>query len=327
MDRVHTDNYLIHDIEHVKSLVDNTFNASFNTSFDSSMFKLGNIPREDKSVYLDVPNFMDAPELSNKISNKINICIFTINNNEYHPYLTFLCHKNNKKLSMIGLNINININKNKEMDVDIDSVINSIIEKFTYLLNCDEDQLNYAGYTMDTNTNTNTNTMYTYIFQLHDKNVKHNMDNYEWVTCWELINSNSVYDTLIDQYTIDFFTRNPSLLYLYDKNDVRIENPIVAYKQIKQSDIYSHTGSFNREKNIVYGLNMPHDRFFFYSSYDDCIEPNSIIKRILLFGNDSFIPKTMNVITDNDHIFRNMVSYLFDNKLIYALGTSDYIVL
>ena len=73
---------------------------------------------------------------------------------------------------------------------------------------------------------------------------------------------------------------------------------------------------------------MPHDRFFFYSSYDDCIEPNSIIKRILLFGNDSFILNPMNVITDNDdHIFRNMVSYLFETKLIYALGTSDYIVL
>jgi len=305
-------------MERAKSIIDRAY--TFDTARDTSMFKRENPPKyeyeyEYGSVYLDVPNFLDVPP---KINNNINICIFTINNNKYHPYLTFLCHKNNNKISMIELNIN-----KKELDMDslIDSLINSTIAKFTDLLNCEEDQLNYAGYAVDDNTDT-------YIFQLHDKNVKHDMDNYEWVTCWELINSNSVYDTIIEQDTINFFTRNSSLLYVYDKNDVRIATPIVAYRQINKPDVYSHTGSFNREKNIVYGLNMPHDRFFFYSSYGDCIKPNSMIKRILLFGGSSFIRNPMKVFTDCEcDIFRNTVSYLFDNKLMYALGTSDYIVL
>ena len=318
MNRANDNNvYLTYDIERVNNLLDPMNTVITRCNVDTDIFAFNEHENKtsinDNSVYLDVPNFMDAPS---KISDKINICIFTIND-AGSPYLTFLCHNYNKKISMIGLNIN----NNEELDTD--SLITSIIARYTDLLNCDKDQLNYAGYTDNTN---NTNMCeYTYIFQLHDKNINHTIDNYEWVTCWELINSNAVYGTIIDQCTIDFFMHNSSLLYLYN-NDSRVVIPIVAYKEIKQRDIYKHTGTFYREKNIGYGLNMPHDRFFFYSSYNDCIKPNVIIKRILLFGDVSFIPNPMTVdIVSN--IFQDTVSYMFNDKLIYALGNPDYIIL
>ena len=308
-----------YDIEHIKTILDQptVFKSTYH-NYNTDVFtfpnKSNNISHHrDASVYLDVPNFMEAPS---EISNKINICIFTINNTYFIPYLTFLCHNYNKKLSMIGLNVGNN------EEIDTDSLLNSIITKYTNILNCGKDQLNYAGYTTNiTNDNMYTNT---YIFQLYDKNIKHTADNYEWVTCWELINSNSVYDTIIEQPTIDFFTHNPSLLYLYDKNNVRFMIPLVAYRQIEASEIYRHTGSFYREKNILYGLNLPYDRFFFNSSYEDCNKQNNIVKRVLLFGDVSFIHNPLTVVND---IFRDTVSYFFNNKLMYASGNSDYLIL
>lgn len=322
MDQTHNDNdndvYLTYDIERVKNLLEPTTNLNptyhnYDTDIITFPNNCNNMSHhKDASVYLDVPNFLECPP---KISNKINVCIFTINNDYFLPYLTFLCHNYNKKLSMVGLNVGNN------EEIDTDSLINSIIAKFTNLLNCDKEQLNYAGYTDNT---TDTTYQHTYIFQFHDKNIKHIADNYEWVTCWELINSNSVYDIAIEQHTIDFFTHNSSLLYLYDKNNVRFMIPIVVYRQIKKSEISRHTGSFSREKNILYGLNLPYDRFFFNSSYEDCVKPNNIVKRVLLFGDVSFIHNPLTV--DND-IFRDTVSYLFNNKLMYAAGNSDYLIL
>ena len=96
------------------------------------------------------------------------------------------------------------------------------------------------------------------------------------------------------------------------------------FNKIKKSEIARHTGSFSREKNILYGLNLPYDRFFFNSSYEDCVKPNNIVKRVLLFGDVSFIHNPLTV--DND-IFRDTVSYLFNNKLMYAAGNSDYLIL
>ena len=309
------------DIERIKKLLEptHTFKPTYH-NYNEDIFtfpnKCDNLSHHmDSTVYLDVPNFMELPS---EISNNVNVCIFTINNNYFLPYLTFLCHNHNKKLSMVGLNVGNN------EEIDADSLLKSIITKFTKLLNCDKDQLNYAGYTDNTNNIYNTKYKYTYIFQFHDKNIKHIADNYEWVTCWELINSNAVYDIAIEQNTIDFFTHNSSLLYVYDKNNVRFMIPIVVYRQIKKSDIAGHTGSFYREKNILYGLNLPYDRFFFNSSYEDCVNPNNIVKRVLLFGDVSFIHNPLTV--DND-IFRDTVSYLFNNKLMYAAGNSDYLVL
>ena len=325
MDSTHNNNNnnninvdLTYDIERVKKLLESTHTFkptyhNYNTDLFAFPNKRDNLSHHmDSSVYLDVPNFLEFPP---KISNKINVCIFTINNKHFIPYLTFLCHNYNKKISMVCLNVGNN------EEITADSLINSIIKKFTNLLNCDKDQINYAGFTDNID---DTNYQHTVIFQFHDKNIKHNADNYEWVTCWELINSNAVYDTIIDQHTIDFFTRNSSLLYIYDKNNVRFIIPIVAYRQIEKSDIPRHTGSFSREKNIVYGLNLPYDRFFFNSSYEDCVKPNNMVKRILLFGDVSFIHNPLTV--DND-IFRDTVSYLFNNKLMYAAGNSDYLVL
>ena len=311
------------DIERIKKLLEpaNTSKPTYH-NYNADIFafpnKCDNLSHHmDSSVYLDVPNFLELPT---QISININVCIFTINNNHFLPYLTFLCHNYNKKISMVGLNVGNN------EEIDADSLINSIINKFTNLLNCNKDQLNYAGYTDNKYTDNIYNTKYqhTYIFQFHDKNVKHIADNYEWVTCWELINSNSVYDIAIEQHTIDFFTHNSSLLYLYDKNNVRFMIPIVVYRQIKKNEIARHTGSFSREKNILYGLNLPYDRFFFNSSYEDCDKPNNIVKRVLLFGDVSFIHNPLTV--DND-IFRDTVSYLFNNKLMYAAGNSDYLIL
>jgi hypothetical protein len=187
---------------------------------DINNLLISNIKYNNIKYYAKELNKNNYPEKNNKL----NIILYNLVENDQNPFLLFLLHKikNNDLLTLPRFNI--------EDTKTIKHNINKIIKYFENELGNDDFSPNiiYNGFIeyndeiyVLLNYNTNTNNL----------KIEHNKYNSKWwwTLSSELVNYKKLLNFSIDENVTDFFMNNTKFLFLYDKNNIQYESPIVGY--------------------------------------------------------------------------------------------------
>lgn len=225
---------------------------------------------EDNSYLLEVPNSEDDFKLNK--NKPIELCIYQVCNKGRYPFLLFLLKKNNdNSLSFFDfINNSTNFKKVKYNSV---KYINNFFPKAT---------IEYSGFYETKEQNI-------LILKYENKYssiITTNNNNYIWVSVYEIINTNKVYNFIINKYIIDFFSNNLNFLKLKNKKGYCYEHPIISYyrvnKILKEEDI--EYIDVYREK-IVSVLDKS---YYFYCSLPKISNDESILRIVLFKGKLSF---------------------------------------
>jgi len=231
------------------------------------------------SYFLDVPNSENDFKLNK--NKPIELCIYQVCNKGKYPFLLFLLKKyNDNSLSFfefINNSTNFtrsnNFTNSKKVKYNIVKYINSFFPKANIECNgfyeTNEKNIVILNY----------ENKYSSIITTND-------NNYIWVSVYEIINTNKVYNLIINKYIIDFFTTNLNFLILKNKKGYRYEHPIICYYRVNKIlkeenidciDVY--------RENIVAALEKS---YYFYSSLPKDSNDKSILRVLLFKGKLSF---------------------------------------
>lgn len=225
---------------------------------------------EDTNYILDIPN-SENDLIINK-NKPIELCIYQVCNKGKYPFLLFLLKKNSDN-SLSFFNFISNFTNSKKVKYNLIKYINSFFPKAN---------IEYSGFYETNEKNIvilNYENNYSSIITTND-------NNYIWVSAYEIINTNKVYNFIINNYIIDFFYKNLNFLKLKNNKGTFYEHPIISYYQVNKIlkeedvdciDIY--------RKKIVDVLEKS---YYFYNSLPNFSNDKSILRVALFKGKLSF---------------------------------------
>lgn len=214
-------------------------------SKNKHLFKINNIPQPQKKQKEIIKNnvykyniFKHLTNISITNNDNINICIFNINNNS--PILSYLL-----------------INNNNYTFPYIKNTINLVEKCNMFVFNILKCNLNPVGFIHKNNES--------YIFYNYENDIVHS--NNTWCIMDEICNKKKYLKTPISESVSLFFLNNPYLIFLVNKNNIKIEIPIVSFNN-NDKELYI--------ENYLYSNDNKH--------YDyNNVDKNKIIIRYAIF--------------------------------------------
>lgn len=179
----------------------------------------------------------------------IYLCFYFIDNKR--PILRYFLEKNSNQLSFFKLLRN--------PDIPIKS------STLSYIENNFNSEFKIKGYKLYENN----------IFMFVELNQQEENNLGEWCIIDELCNKKKFLDMPICEFVSDFFLNNPNFIYLTNKNGLKIEIPIVGFKNAKDLMELMYFKYNNNNSNTYY-------------DYDHC-NKNNVLRYILFITIDSLI--------------------------------------
>lgn len=271
----------------------------------------GDTETENKA-YITVPNYLERP-LFTQVK-PILICMFQIRMDGLQPFLLYLLEKQNTLYHFTRLPSFDGGKENPHLKRD---AINFMENKFS-----DMGDISYVGF-YETPTNNIVILKYSCLDeQEHQQEYQHKQEqehqqeqsivlpkggDYVWTTPVELINLKKVFNTSISPQVVEFFLQQPTLLYLYNENEIRYETPVIGYYSFLAEP--ASTIDICREK-----IHPLLGKCYYFNMDIPPITDKSIIMRSILFlGRVSLNVSPVNEDKYDSFLFLSKRLYLFNH--------------
>ena len=259
----------------------------------------------EKKAYITVPNYLERP-LFTQVK-PILICMFQIRMDGLEPFLLYLLEKQNTLYHFTRLPSFDGGKENPHLKRD---AINFMETKFS-----DMDDISYVGF-YETPTNNIVILKYSCLDEQEQEDPEHQQEqhiilprggDYVWATPVELINIKKVFNTSISPQVVDFFLQQPTLLYLYNENEIRYETPVIGYYSFLAES--ASTIDICREKiHPLLGK-----CYYFNMEMPPITDKNIIMRSILFLGRTSLKISAVNEDKYDSFLFIANRLYLFNH--------------
>ena len=229
-----------------------------NENYDPNYYSYNAI----KSLQLNIDDLLDS-----KLTYKVNMCAYEVNNQYKYPFLKYLLYKHKTSNKCYFPPFFITSDKSEDIVLRSTNMVKKILDNVVQ----SADNITFNGFKVLNNN--------IYIFfdvtqcTIKQPELLWNANNVWFAIIDEIVNTKSICNILIDDCVTQLFLQNNDLCYLQNQQNENYVLPIVAY--VARDDPKLHfTFVFGVTKSLNTSIL---GAYYYFTNYKNAFRPNSIM--------------------------------------------------